>query len=337
MQIMRALFFALAIPGWILPSLALGQSAGLIEAARKEGGRVVVYGSLQDNSMEPIGKAFRAKTGLELTYWRGTATKVMDRALVEHRAGKALYDVVLTSDNEMEILQKEGIFQRYDSPANKAFPPNTANPELGPVYRYTIVGVVYNKDIVKPADAPKTLEDILKPQFRGRIAMPDPTQDTSTLRWLESLHKVMGKERATQFIADLAAAKPMMAEAFLVAADRASTGEAALAITLLINVVTFGQKGAPMDYVRLPAMIGNTHHVTLSRKAPHSNAGKAFIDFFLGEESMKILARNGESVNRKGVYPPIPEIDKVKLLDMENFDAKGFAEKRKEYQKIFAR
>jgi iron(III) transport system substrate-binding protein len=337
MQPISAFFLAIFISAYFLPSLAFAQSASLIEAAKKEGGKVVVYGSLQDNSMEPIGRTFQAKTGLELNYWRGTATKVMDRALVEHRAGKALYDVVLTSDNEMEILQQEGIFLRYDSPANKAFPANTSNPELGPVYRYTIVGVVYNKDVVKPADAPKSLEDILKPQFRGRIAMPDPTQDTSTMRWLGSLHKVMGKERAAKFVTDLAAAKPTMAEAFLVAADRASTGEAALAITLLINVVTFGQKGAPMDYVRLPAMIGNTHHITLSKKAPHSNAGKAFIDFFLGEESMKILAKNGESVNRKGVYPPIPEIDKVNLLDMENFDAKGFAEKRKEYQKIFMR
>ena len=52
---------------------------------------------------------------------------------------------------------------------------------------------------------------------------------------------------------------------------------------------------------------------------------------------MRIMAKNGESVNRKGVYPPIPEIDKVKLLDMEDFDTKGFAEKKKEYQKIFAR
>ena len=337
MQRIRTFLSAILVLGYFLPAPVLGQSASLIEAAKKEGGRVVVYGSLQDNSMEPIGKAFRAKTGLELNYWRGTATKVMDRALVEHRAGKALYDVVLTSDNEMEIVQKEGILLRYDSPANKAFPVNAANPELGPIYRYAIVGVVYNRDVVKPADAPKTLEDILKPQFRGKIAMPDPTQDTSMLRWLDNLHKVMGKERAAKFVTDLAAAKPSMTEAFLVAADRASTGEAAVAITLLINVVTFGQKGAPMDYVRLPAMMGSSHYITLAKKAPHSNAGKAFIDFFLGDESMRIMARNGESVNRKGVYPPIPEIDKVKLLEMEDLDAKGFADRRREYQRIFMR
>ena len=49
------------------------------------------------------------------------------------------------------------------------------------------------------------------------------------------------------------------------------------------------------------------------------------------------MAKNGESVNRQGVYPPIPDIEKVKVIGMEDFDTNGFAEKRKEYQKIFFR
>jgi hypothetical protein len=41
---------------------------------------------------------------------------------------------------------------------------------------------------------------------------------------------------------------------------------------------------------------------------------------------------NGDSVNRKGIYPPIPENGKVKLLSMEDLDTKSVAEKKKEYQ-----
>jgi hypothetical protein len=52
---------------------------------------------------------------------------------------------------------------------------------------------------------------------------------------------------------------------------------------------------------------------------------------------MGITAQNDGSVNRKGVYPPIPEIDNVKLLDVEDSDTKGFVEKKKEYQKVFMR
>jgi len=331
------LLFALVVLGYFTPECTLGQSSSLIEAAKKEGGKVVVYGSLQDSSMEPIGKAFQSKTGLELNYWRGTATKVMDRVLAEHRAGKPLYDVVLTNDNPMEIMQKEGIFAKYDSPAAKDYPDSAINPEAGPIYRFSIVSVIYNKSVVKPGDAPKSLEDLLKPQFKGNMAMPDPTQDITTMRWLSSLHKLMGKERAAKYVSDLGASKPMLTEALLVAAERASTGEAFIAVTNLSNLVTFAQKGAPLDYVRLGTMFGSSHYILMSKRAPHTNAGKTFIDFFLGDESMRIMAKNGESVNRKGVYPPIPDIEKVKVIEMDDFDTNGFAEKRKEYQKIFLR
>ena len=337
MKNILTLLFGLLVLSYFSPKSTLGQSSSLIEAAKKEGGKVVVYGSLQDSSMEPIGKAFQSKTGLELNYWRGTATKVMERVIAEHRAGKPLYDVVLTNDNPMEIMQKEGIFAKYDSPVAKDHPDSGTNLDMGPIYRFAIVAIVYNKSVIKLGDIPKSLDDLLKPQFRGKLAMPDPTQDTTTMRWLSSLHKLMGKERASNYVPELAATKPVFTEALLAAAERASTGEVAMAITNLSNLVTFAQKGAPMDYVRLTTMLGTNHYIVLSKRAPHTNSGKTFIDFFLGEESMRIMAKNGESVNRQGVYPPIPDIEKVKVIEMEDFDTNGFAEKRKEYQKIFFR
>jgi hypothetical protein len=46
--------------------------------------------------------------------------------------------------------------------------------------------------------------------------------------------------------------------------------------------------------------------------------------------------RVGKPQRRLSAYT-IPEIEKVKMLDMEDFNDKGFAEKKKEYQKIFMR
>jgi ABC-type Fe3+ transport system substrate-binding protein len=65
------------------------------------------------------------------------------------------------------------------------------------------------------------------------------------------------------------------------------------------------------------------------------NAGKAFIDYFLDDESMKLMAQLGEFVNRKGVYPPLPDADKIQFVEMVDLGRKEFAEKKKEYQKIF--
>lgn len=315
----------------------LAQSAGLVEAAKKEGGKVVVYGSLESDTVAAIADAFQKKTGIEVEYWRGSATKVMDRALSEYRAGRPLFDVILTNGNPMQILEKDGIFAKYDSPSAKEFPKSAIDPVLGPRYRNVIIGIVYNKNLIKPADAPKSLEDLLKPEYKGKLVMPDPTQHTTTAQWLGSLYKVMGKEKAQNFIQNLAASRPILVESLLPAAKRVTTGETPIAITFVKYVYIFGKEGAPLDYVRLPMMLGDGHYVALNNKAPHPNAGKAFIDFFLGRESMNIMAKMGEFVNRKGVYPPLPGADKIDFVQMDDFSAQGYAQLKTDYAKIFLR
>ncbi len=313
---------------------AYSQSASLIEAGKKEG-KVVVYGSLESDSADTIFNAFKKKNGIEVEYWRASATKVMDRALSEYRAGKPLFDIILTNDNPMQIMFKQGLFAKYDSPTAKDYPKDAIDPNLGPRYRNVIIGVVYNKNIIKPADAPKSLEDLVKPQYKGKIVMPDPTQHTTTTQWVASLWKLMGKEKADKYIRDLAAMKPVLVESLLPAAERVSTGETPIAITYVKYVYIFGKKGAPLDYVRLGKMMGDGHYLALDSKAPHPNAGKALIDYFLDDESMNLLAKLGEFVNRKGVYPPLPDADKIQFVEMVDLTTKEFAEKKKEYQKIF--
>jgi iron(III) transport system substrate-binding protein len=237
----------------------------------------------------------------------------------------------------MQIMFKQGLFAKYDSPAAKDFTKESIDPNLGPRYRNVIIGVVYNKSALSAADAPKSLEDLIKPQYRGKLVMPDPTQHTTTTQWVASLEKLMGKEKANKYIRDLAAAKPILVESLLPAAERVSTGETPIAITYVKYAFMYGQKGAPLDYVRLGKMMGDGHYLALSSKAPHSNAAKAVIDYFLGPESMSMLAKQGEFVNRKGIYPPLPDADKIQFVEMYDLDSKQFAEKKKEYQQIFLR
>ena len=48
----------------------------------------------------------------------------------------------------------------------------------------------------------------------------------------------------------------------------------------------------------------------------------------MGDESMKIMVKNGESVERKGIYSRIPDIGKVKMIDLKDFDTKGFLKRK---------
>ena len=81
---------------------AIAQDAKLIEAAKKEPGPIIAYGSLESNTVEPIVEAFKKKTGLTVEYWRASATKVMDRALAEQRAGKSVFDVMVNNSGAIQ-------------------------------------------------------------------------------------------------------------------------------------------------------------------------------------------------------------------------------------------
>ena len=322
---------------FMLGAPAFAQDAKSIDAAKKEGGRVVVYSSMESSISDGIAAGFKKKTGLEMEYWRGSSTKVLDRALNEHRAGKPLFDVAITIADPMFLMQREGVFARYESPSAAGFPESLIDPNLGPNYRTLLIGIVYNKDVIKLAEAPKSFEDLVKPQFKGKLIMPDPTQHTTTTQWVASLPKLLGKERAEKFIRDLAASKPILAESLLPPVERAISGEVPIAITLLHYTYVFSQKGAPLDYVRTPRLLGDANYVALAGKAPHSNAGKAFIDYFLDEECMNLMSKLGEFVNRKGITPPLEGVDKIQYVPMDRLDAKTYAEKKKEYQSLFLR
>jgi len=45
----------------------------------------------------------------------------------------------------------------------------------------------------------------------------------------------------------------------------------------------------------------------------------------------------GEFVNRKGIYPPLADADKIQVVPMQDFSMNEYAEKRKEFQKLFTR
>src|SRR5512145_1951974 len=268
-------------------SAAFGQTAQMIAAAKKDGGKVIVYTSMETFTADALKKAFEAKTGLQMEYWRGGSTEVLDRVLAEHRVGKPLFDVVATTGDHMHLMAKGGAFVKYESPSLKGFAKDAIDPTLGARYRNVLYGVIYNKAGIKAVDAPKTLEEVVKPEYRGKLVMPHPVNHTLTTQWLASLDKIMSKPRAEKFLRDLAAARPIFVESIVPAADRVGTGETPVGITFVRFVLTYNKQGANLDYVRDYNMLGDGQYIAQGAKAPRPNAGKAFIDFFLDEESMK--------------------------------------------------
>jgi len=305
-----------------------------VAGAKKEG-KVIVYGSLETSTMNILEKLFKQKYGIDIEYWWGSSTKVTDRITTEFRAGKQLFDVTLNHAPLLKIMKKEGIMGKLDSPAFKFFPKEVFDPDVGPAYRNVVIGIIYNEAYIKPEDAPKSYEDLLDPKWKGKFVMADPTRHTTTIQWLASFHKIMGKEKADRYIKGLAAQKPVLASSITPASQKILSGEVPVGFAFTKYIAIYGKEGAKLDYVKVDKMLGDGQYMGISAKPQHPNAAQLFIDFFLSEEGMKVLADVGETVTRKGIYPKFKDADKIKFVDVDELDKEGFAAKTKEFKKIF--
>jgi iron(III) transport system substrate-binding protein len=321
---------------WILLTLTFltpQAFADLLEA--KKEGKVVVYGSLETSTVNLLKKPFKEKYGIDLDYWWSATTTVADRITTEFRTGKQLFDVALINRPLLKVMKKEGIIGFYDSPAFKFFPPEVIDREVGPAYRNIITGILYNEAFIKPDQAPKSYEDLLDPKWKGKFVMADPTRNSSAIQWLANLPKIMGAEKSDSYIKRLAAQKPVLVDSVTPAAQKILTGEVPIGFTFTKYIIIFGKDGAKLDYVKVDKMLGDGQYLGINSKPPHPNAARLFIDYFLSDESMKVLAQVGETVTRKGIYPALKDADRIKFLEIDELDEKGFADKKQEYHKIF--
>jgi hypothetical protein len=119
---------------------AFAQDAKLVEAAKKEGGKVVFYTTMEVFTLDAVKAAFEKKTGIQVDYWRAGLTDVLARALSEYRAGKPIMDVIGIPGDYMQIMANDGALAKYDSPSFKGFAKDAVDPLLGARYRNILFG-----------------------------------------------------------------------------------------------------------------------------------------------------------------------------------------------------
>ena len=87
----------------------------LIDGAKREG-ELMVYSSMQNESIAPLQKAFQDKYGLKIKIWRGAGKDILRRVTVEAKANRFDLDIVESDGFALEALHREGLLQAVRSP-----------------------------------------------------------------------------------------------------------------------------------------------------------------------------------------------------------------------------
>lgn len=318
---------------FVVSQIGYAQPAN-VEAAKKEG-KVVVYGAVPSKTMDiAINKPFEKKYGIKVEYWRGSSTKVMDRALTEFRAGRPGFDVADGNRGVQLIMKEHGLFTKFIPVPSEKFPNQFK--EKGALitpWRVLPLGILYNTELLKKSDLPGSLQDLLQPKWKDKICMPDASRHTTTAQFLANLDKLMG-DKWLDYVKALAKQNPHLVQSLAPVTNVIIRGETPLGITYIKYVRQY--KG-PTDYVMLDKFLADTNYVSLGAKAPNPNAGKLYIEYTTSAAGQKAMADQGEFVLYPGISPAIRDADKVaaRTVMMDAPSEAEFKKLRAEFQKIF--
>jgi len=329
---MKKIFIACVV----LFAAAHAQAAdqAMLDKAKGEG-KASFYANI--TAVEPIMKAFAADTGVKGEYTRISTAKFVATAITEFEAGKFMADVVQAPLPILELLKEKGILGRYRSPAAAGYPQWTKKDDYIQLFGVEYIALIYNKELAKKADVPRRYEDLTDPKWKDKIVMPNPANHATTIGWLIGLKEHVFKSEAEwmKFVKGLAANRPMFVASLGPTPAPIESGEKLIGISMPKYIIT--KAPAPLDWARVSQpMLGTPRAIAVASKAPHPNAARLFVDYWLSEKAMGMLARDvGEYVLAPGVFPPIDGIDKAKVIAIRELSDEETNKWGSEFKKIF--
>jgi ABC-type Fe3+ transport system substrate-binding protein len=270
--------------------------SALIKDANKEGKLKLLWGEGTLGGTKGaaayevmINKMFG--TDIKISFTPGAAMpQVGSQIAAEHAAGQSsASDVYIGADSYLTPLIKRKIFYEVDWP--KFLPGRITNEmvegEHTSLRVYTgIPGIPYNTKRTPKNEAPKSLKDMLKPFWKGKIAS---TPYVTSLNLLAA-KEMWGKEAALEYVRQLS--KQVTGLIRCNEIDRVASGEFLAFVMDCSGSQTFEAQahGAPVEHV-IAADGAMLRHRMLAvpKNAEHPNAAKLFATFMLTKEAQKQL------------------------------------------------
>ncbi|HEX2386123.1 MAG TPA: extracellular solute-binding protein [Candidatus Binatia bacterium] len=300
----------LAVAGFAFlgPRFAEAQSTPDLAAQAKKEGALVWYTTLSVPEANEFSAAFeKLYSPIRIEIFRSGAGAISNRIFSEYAAKNYRFDVVqgISSRGVIPALRRRGIIAAYPSPEYK-FVANDLKDKDGywsAMYVNTIV-LAYNTRMVKPAEAPKTYDDLLHPRWKGKKI----SNDTENFAWFDGLLKYWGREKALAYFRKLAAQEQVFQRGSRGRIQLAMAGEFPLTIAYGPHVQGYTSRRAPIDWVALEPVVFIFDSVSMAGKPPHPAAAKLFIDFLFSKSSQQKLREMNRIPSRVDVEPDPPRL-----------------------------
>ncbi|MFQ5852281.1 MAG: ABC transporter substrate-binding protein, partial [Candidatus Binatia bacterium] len=221
--------------------------------------------------------------------YRASSSKLMKRTLTEAQAGRSVVDAFETTPPALMVFRDERLLMPYTTPSIASFP-ETSRENAGKglfhwvTDRESFIGIGYNKNSVPAKDVPRNFQDLLKPQWKGKLAFSGTTTGKRVVG-------AMLKTKGAEFVRKL---KNQGIKLHMISGGALHglvvSGEVVISPTIFRNHVLMAVgKGAPVGWAPSDLVVSNAGGAALSARAQRPHAALLFIDFILSPEGQKIF------------------------------------------------
>ncbi|HLG69987.1 MAG TPA: ABC transporter substrate-binding protein [Chloroflexota bacterium] len=269
----------------------------LIDGAAKEGQLNLVWGagSLGD-SIDPFAAGFNKAYGLNVKFQFTPGPQMRDQAaktIQEVQTGRPpSSDLFLGYGDTLAVMADNKALEQVDW----SWAPNLKNADqiapngVGVVVQDGLDGITYNTNKLKGDQVPKTLQDLLKPEFKGHLAS---TPYAAGFDYLAS-DEMWGEQKLFDFLPKFSAQLSGLLRCSEM--DRIGNGEFDAFALDCSQGETLRRKsqGAPVDLV-VPSDAAFTTllYLGVTKGTPHPNAAKLFVNYMSSREAQDILYKTG--------------------------------------------
>ena len=265
----------------------------IVSKAKKEGKLRVVAGDA--SALKAIAGAFKGRYPyIDLQAESTTGIDSIQRFLLEIKSGAAiewdtskiettLYREYLPHLWKIDLLgmAEQGVLN---------IPPQMVDPTnrniVASSTRFEVVS--YNKNLVAPNRIPKTWEDILKPEWKGKKFGTDPRPQA-----IAALVPLWGLEKAVDYARKIAAQEPVWIQGGNRAVGTVVSGETPLFLGPTYSIVRRHQNKDPLGTIQFtilePVPVRSSGEQGILASAKNPFAALLWLEFMAGAEAQKLL------------------------------------------------
>ncbi len=279
----------------------------LVAAARREG-TVVVYTTAGSQPRVQMIRGFKGKYGIEVDAISTSGSQLDGKIFSERRAGLYVADVYVGGHTSMlKGLKSGGAFDPLE-PA-LLLPELTEPLEIKRIWwdgkllwldrdHFVLASIAsassiftINTDFVKPEEL-NSYRDILAAKWKKNFVMYDPSiSGTSAQKFTALGFYILGWD----YVREFARQEPFISRDHRLLVDWVANGKYTVGFGLQLSVVNeYQNAGAHLKWVTPVEgtyLSAGSSNIALMNQAPHPNAAKLFINWFLSKEGQTLFSQ----------------------------------------------